>query len=123
VVVARPSGELVGLVLDPALADEPLDLWDWVLQMTLHYPENLSTEVWSSHPYAYRREDLGAEEFNRLLAEGKFRTQVLDRYWRLVRKNRDTVDSDRYQEGLRILRQKIAQGQHPARQSPDPCPA
>lgn len=122
VVVTRANGENVAMVMDPAMANHPLELWAWVGLMKLHYPENMSTEVWSSHPYAYRKEDLGDPRSNVLLAEAQYRPKVLNYYWELVKKNRKKVDSPKYQQDLAELRQKIAEGNHPARQIPDPCP-
>lgn len=123
VVVANAQGRLEAWVLDPALSAHPQKLWEWVGAMTGHYPAGVRPEVWSSHPYSYRREDLGQERANVLLAEGKYRQNVLDHYHELLIRNRNIVDGASYQNSLKLLRAKIAEGLHPARQSPDPCPA
>jgi len=122
VVVKNPDGSLEGKVLDPALAEKPLGLWEWVALMTAHFQNSEMPIVWSSHPYTYRKEDLGQSESNKLLSEAVFREATIEKYKSLLLRDRRKVDSLQYQRAIARVRNLILAGAHPARQTPDPCP-
>lgn len=123
VAVQFPDGAIQGKVIDPALASGPIDLWAWVGMMTGHFSSTQKPVVWTSHPYTYRKEDLGNSESNKLLTSAEFKLSYVEKYKKLLAQDRKKVDSPHYQEQISKVKSAIASGNHPARQIPDPCPA